>query len=128
MANQGEGIPQIIVDSADSMNQALRSVYERRLPELVGGIENCIDLAGWERKTVSRLFLMEVEEEYGTAPTKILFVGTIDHLIAPGHLPKHTYQISHPNYLRHKPGGHKTNADKVINPLALLIEADSSVL
>jgi hypothetical protein len=263
--NQGETIPEITIDSADSMNQALRSLYENRLPELVEEIEACIGKCEWDRETVSKLFLMNVEEEYATAPTKILFVGRetfgwgiysesdqvddlmkayesvshqqttynspfwwfrrdfsgefgitepnfrkatlwsnlskidvakakpvgenfgklsqlfigllvdeiaivkpdillimttdghykwhvdnygwlrnepfneakpaeltrttlipkmIDHIIASGRLPEHTYQISHPNYLRRKPGGYKTNADELIKQLSLLIKAD----
>ncbi len=261
MENQGGSIPEISVDSADSMNQALRSLYESRLPELVGEIEQCIGKCGWDRGKVSKLFLMNVEEEYATAPVKILFIGRetcgwdtysesdtvdklmkyykditykiekrtspfwqfrqdfsdefgitepnfrratlwsnlskidvakkrplglgfgnlsqafiglfiaeieivrpdillilttdghykwhvnnygwlrnepfdkekpseltrtalipkmIDHLMAPGRLPEHTYQISHPGYLRRKHGGH----DELIKQLALLIKTD----
>ena len=75
MENQDGIVSDTTVDSADSMNQALRALYESRRPELVGEIEACIGKCDWEREAVSKLFLMNVEKEYVTAPTKILFVG-----------------------------------------------------
>ena len=79
MENQHEIISDTIVDSAYSMNQALRALYESRRAEPVGEIEACIEKCGWDRETVSKLFLMNVEKAYVTAPTKILFVGMETH-------------------------------------------------
>lgn len=59
-------------DSAESMNQALLSLYESRLPELYKLIDQC----GFETdKIISKLFFMQVNEAYMNAPKKILFVG-----------------------------------------------------
>ena len=79
MENQDKSTSEITVDSAASMNQALRALYESRRAELVGEIEACIGKCGWDRETVSKLFLMNVEKAYVTAPTKILFVGMETH-------------------------------------------------
>ncbi|MCK8490484.1 hypothetical protein M0L20_01400 [Spirosoma sp. RP8] len=59
--------------SVDSINVALRSLYESRLPEFNEQIEQCINECGWEE--VSKLFFMQVDEDYLNAPTKVLFVG-----------------------------------------------------
>lgn len=59
--------------SVDSINAALHSLYESRLPEFNEQIEQCINECGWEE--VSKLFFMQVDEDYLNAPTKVLFVG-----------------------------------------------------
>jgi hypothetical protein len=41
----------------------------------------------------------------------------IDRLIAENLLPKHTYQMCHPNALRRKLGGYRTNEDELIQAL-----------
>ena len=62
-------------DSAESMNNALLSLYESRLSELNQQIEQCMEKCGWKPKEVSKLFFMKVDQEYEKAHTKILFVG-----------------------------------------------------
>lgn len=62
-------------ESAESMNKALLSLYESRLPELNQQVEQCTKKCGWLANTISKLFLMKVDQEYEKAPIKILFVG-----------------------------------------------------
>lgn len=62
-------------DSAESMNKALLSLYESRLPEINQHIEQCINKCSWDPGEISKLFFMQVEEDYANADTKILFVG-----------------------------------------------------
>lgn len=62
-------------DSVESMNKALLSLYESRLPELNQQIEQCLEKCSWPADKVSKLFFMKVDQEYEKAGTKILFVG-----------------------------------------------------
>ena len=62
-------------DSAESMNKALLSLYESRLPDFNKHIDQCIEKCGWNPGEISKLFFMKVDEEYEKAPKKILFVG-----------------------------------------------------
>jgi hypothetical protein len=62
-------------DSAESMNAALLSLYESRLPELNQQIAQCVVKCSWPADKVSKLFFMKVDQKYEKARIKILFVG-----------------------------------------------------
>jgi hypothetical protein len=63
------------IDTVESMNAALLSLYKSLLPELNELIGRAIKEDQWPVDKISKLFFMQVDEAYIKAEQKVLFVG-----------------------------------------------------